>query len=104
MMTGVATSIGLGLFVVVTLIFTSGNALDVDTDAPFIYLIHVATQNRAATTVMVLLISIPLLGSVIACCATASRQVWAMARDNGFPYSGFIGRVSRVGHYHAGRH
>jgi len=96
MMTGVAISIGLGFFMVVTLIFTWGNALDVDTDVPFIHLIHVATQNRAATTALALLIATPLLGSVVACCATASRQVWAMARDDGFPCSGFIKRVSRI--------
>lgn len=96
MMTGVAISIGLGLLMVVTLIFTWGNALDADTDVPFIHLIHVATQNRAATTALVLLIATPILGSVVACCATASRQVWAMARDNGLPCSGLIKRVGRI--------
>lgn len=104
MMIGYATSIGLGLFMVVTLIFTWGNAPDVDTDVPFIHLIHVATQNRAATTALSLLIATPLLGSDVACSATASRQVWAMARDNGFPCSGFISRVSRVERHHAGRY
>jgi choline transport protein len=104
MMTGVAVSFCVGLLVVVTLIFTWGNALDADADVPFIYLIHVATQNRAATTALVLLLATPLLGSVVACCATASRQVWAMARDNGFPCSGFISRVSRIEHHRADKY
>lgn len=103
-MIGFATSIGLGFFVVVTLIFTWGNALDVESDVPFIHLIHVATQNRAATTALGLFIDIPLLGSVVACTATASRQVWALARDKGVPWSGFIGRVSRVERHYGGKH
>jgi choline transport protein len=103
-MIGFAASIGLGFFVVITLIFTWGNALDVESNLPFIHLIHVATGNRAATTALALIVAVPLLGSVVACTATASRQVWAMARDCGFPCSGFISRVSRVGRHYGGRH
>jgi choline transport protein len=103
-MKGFAASVALGFFVVVTLIFTWGNALSVESDVPFIHLIHIATQNRAATTAVVLLIDTPLLGSVVACAATASRQVWAMARDGGFPCSGFISHVSCVEHRYRGRY
>jgi choline transport protein len=103
-MKGFAASVALGFFVVVTLIFTWGNALSVESDVPFIHLIHIATQNRAATTAVVLLIATPLLGSVVACAATASRQVWAMARDSGFPYSGLISHVSCVEHRYGSRY
>jgi hypothetical protein len=41
-----------------------------------------------------MLIIVPLTGSVIACVATASRQTWAFARDNGVPFSATVSRVS----------
>lgn len=31
--------------------------------------------------------------AVVAEIATASRQVWSFARDNGFPYSKFLSKV-----------
>jgi heme/copper-type cytochrome/quinol oxidase subunit 4 len=103
-MIGFASSVILGFFPVFTLIFTWGNALDVESNVPFIHLIHLATGNRAATTALALMIVIPLSGSVVACTATASRQIWAMARDHGIPLSGFFSRVSYVGRRYGSRH
>ena len=42
---------------------------------------------------MSLLLMLPLTGSVIACVATASRQIWAFARDNGVPFSATVRHV-----------
>jgi amino acid transporter len=52
-----------------------------------------ATGSIAATIAMTMLIILPLTGSVIACVATASRQTWAFARDNGVPFSATVRHV-----------
>lgn len=87
----------LGLIMVITLIFTMGDLneiINTATGYPFIQVFYNATGSRAGTTVMTLLIILPLTGSVIACIATASRQIWSFARDNGVPFSSVIRHVS----------
>ncbi len=60
---------------------------------PFLQVFFNATQSYAGTSVMSLLLILPLTGSVIACVATASRQIWAFARDNGVPFSATVRHV-----------
>ena len=40
--------------------------------------------------------------ALITCIASTSRQVWAFARDKGFPFSGFLEHVSRPGRLSSG--
>jgi amino acid transporter len=47
-----------------------------------------------AILISILFILLPLTGSVVACVATASRQAWAFARDNGVPFSATARHVS----------
>ena len=87
----------LGLIMVFTLIFTMGDLEQIaqtPTGYPFIQVFLNATGSKAGTTVMTLCIILPLTGSVIACIATASRQIWSFARDQGIPFSGTIRHVS----------
>ncbi|KAK0946336.1 hypothetical protein LTR29_002098 [Friedmanniomyces endolithicus] len=60
---------------------------------PFLQVFFNATQSYAGTSVMSLLLILPLTGSVIACVATASRQIWAFARDNGVPFSAAVRHI-----------
>jgi amino acid transporter len=69
----------LGFIMVITLIFTWGDADDIaasPTGYPFLQVFYNTTRSLAGTDVMSLLIILPLTGSVIACVATASRQIW----------------------------
>lgn len=86
----------LGLVMVFTLIFTMGDLeqiAETPTGYPFIQVFLNATGSKAGTTIMTLCIILPLTGSVIACIATASRQIWSFARDQGIPFSGTIRHV-----------
>ena len=87
----------LGFIMVITLIFTMGDLekiAETATGYPFIQVFYNATGSKAGTSVMTLCIILPLTGSVIACIATASRQIWSFARDQGIPFSGTIRHVS----------
>lgn len=86
----------LGFIMVITLIFTWGDMEQIAASAtgyPFLQIFYNTTNSYAGTDVMCLLILLPLTGSVVACVATASRQIWAFARDNGVPFSSTIRHV-----------
>lgn len=87
----------LGLIMVITLIFTMGDLdaiADTPTGFPFMQVFLNATGSRVGTTLMSLLVVLGQVGSEIACIATASRQIWSFARDNGVPFSSTIRHVS----------
>ncbi|KAF2264314.1 amino acid transporter [Lojkania enalia] len=90
----------LGFLMIITLCFCTA-----DVDAvlsspggmagfPFVQIFYDATGSLAATTIMVLLPLISLVGSVIAEIATASRQIWSFARDGGVPFSRQVASVN----------
>jgi len=86
----------LGFIIVITVIFTWGNMTDIaatETGYPFLQIFYNVTNSYAGTDILALIIVLTLTGSVIACVATASRQIWAFARDNGVPFSNFIRHV-----------
>ncbi|KAK3710249.1 hypothetical protein LTR37_010470 [Vermiconidia calcicola] len=83
----------LGFLMVITLIFTWGDAEEIaksPTGYPFIQILYNVTNSRAAADVLSSILIITLTASVIACVATASRQLWAFARDQGVSFSSFI--------------
>jgi hypothetical protein len=87
----------LGFLMVITLMYTWGDMADIADSAygwPFLTIFYNTTGSKAATIAMTMLIIFPLTGSVIACVATASRQTWAFAGDNGVPFSATVSRVS----------
>jgi len=86
----------LGFIMVITLIFTWGDMEQIaksPTGYPFMAVFMNTTHSKAGTTVLTLMMILPLTGAVAACMATASRQIWAFARDNGVPYSNVIRHV-----------
>jgi len=87
----------LGLFVLITVCFTLGDVntiLQTQTGYPFLQIFYNTTKSLAATNVMAAFIIINLTASSIAVLATASRQLWAFARNRGVPFSSIIAPVS----------
>ncbi|KAL8748751.1 MAG: hypothetical protein Q9184_007108 [Pyrenodesmia sp. 2 TL-2023] len=97
MMWGVGLNAILGYIVVITLCFTITDPqalLDSPTGSPFIQLFYNVTKSYTGTNIMTAIIVINLVSAVISEIATASRQIWSFARDDGFPFSDFLKQVS----------
>lgn len=91
-----ATNAFFGLVMIITFCFCIGDietVLDSPTGYPIIQVLYNSTGSYAATVVMtVLLLMLSLVGT-ITCVAATSRQMWAFARDRGFPFSSYIEHV-----------
>ncbi|KAJ5518554.1 Amino acid/polyamine transporter I [Penicillium expansum] len=90
MMTSVAVNGVLGFIMLVTLCFTLGevdSVLDTPTRFPFIQIFYNTTGSFAATNAMTAVLVVTLTASTITEVATASRQLWSFARDEGLPFS-----------------
>ncbi|KAL8934686.1 MAG: hypothetical protein Q9216_005781 [Gyalolechia sp. 2 TL-2023] len=86
----------LGYLMIFTLCFTMTDIpalLETKTGFPFLQLFYDITRSVAGTTVMAAIVIITLIFAVVSEVATASRQIWAFARDDGFPFSKFLRRV-----------
>ena len=93
---GVGLNTVLGYMVVITLCFIMTDTeglLASTTGFPFIQLFYDVTQSLVATDIMSVIILIDLVSAVISEIATASRQIWSFARDDGFPFSDFLKQV-----------
>lgn len=86
----------LGLVMLITFCFCLGNVDDVlnsPTGVPIIQVLYNSTASMAGTTVLTVVLILSSMVSTITCAAASSRQMWAFARDKGFPFSGFIAFV-----------
>ena len=95
-MWGVGLNALLGYIGVITLCFCITDPttlLDSSTGFPFIELFYNVTKSYAGTDIMTAIIIVTLVAAVISEIATASRQIWAFARDDGFPFSNFLKKV-----------
>lgn len=96
-----------------TFVFCIGDineVLETPTYEPFIQVFFNATQSYAGATVMTFIIMLMLTSACISEVATASRQLWSFARDNGtyheiclsffangvsgLPFSGWLSQVT----------
>ncbi|KAF2457056.1 putative amino acid permease [Lineolata rhizophorae] len=81
---------------VVCLLFTIGDIDRVTSSAtgyPIIEIYYQATNSKAWTTVLGLMIIVPGLVSLFSILASVSRLSWAFARDGGMPFSHFFAHV-----------
>ena len=81
----------------VTYLFCIGNVTDAinsPTGFPFIYVFQTATGTVGGTTGMTVVILLLLIMITISSMASTSRQTFAFARDNGLPFSRWLGHVS----------
>ena len=85
-----------GFLMAVTLIFTLGDPeeiLNTRTGQPFIQIFYNGVRSLGGTNVMVAIVVICLTSCAISEVATASRQLWSFARDNGLPFSPWLSHV-----------
>lgn len=68
--------------------------LDTATAVPFIQVFLDATKSRVGTSCMASLVIVQMISACISEGACASRQIWSFARDDGFPFSHWLRRVS----------
>ncbi|KAL2809705.1 amino acid/polyamine transporter I [Aspergillus granulosus] len=97
MMSAVGVNACLGFIMVITICFTLGDVesvLATPTGFPFIQIFYNTTQSYAATNAMTAILVITLTASTITEVATASRQLWSFARDQGLPFSSFFAYVT----------
>lgn len=95
-MSSVAVNGVLGFIMLVTLCFTLGEVeqvLDSPTGFPFIQIFYNTTGSLGATNAMTAVLVVTLTASTITEVATASRQLWSFARDEGVPFSSFFAYV-----------
>ena len=89
----------LGFIMAITLVFTLG---DIDslfasvTRQPFIQLFFNATQSYGGTNAMTAVVIILLAACCTSEVATASRQLWSFARDQGLPCSAWLSKVRNL--------
>lgn len=82
-----------GFVMVITFAFCLGDldeAISPNYSYAYIDMFYNSTGNKAAATVMTCLITLMCLCSTISNVATASRQMFAFARDRGLPFSAFL--------------
>lgn len=96
MITSVCVNAACGFLMLVTVCFTLGDIDDIlatPTGYPFMQVFYNATESLPGTNTMTAIIVLTLTASTITEVATASRQLWAFARDRGLPFSEFFGYV-----------
>lgn len=90
----------LGFVMVITLCFCLGDLNEVLNSPigrmgyPFIEVFHQGVQSVAGATVMTSIVIILAVFGAITNIATASRQLFAFARDKGVPFSSWFAYVS----------
>lgn len=85
-----------GLIMTITFAFCLGDitaALTPKYNFTYIDVFYNSTQSRAGATIMASLITLMTLCSTISNVATASRQMFAFARDSGLPFATFLSKV-----------
>ncbi|OCK76744.1 putative GABA permease [Lepidopterella palustris CBS 459.81] len=97
MMWSVGLNAVLGFIMVLTLCYTLGDQASILASAtgyPFIQVFFNVTNSFAGTNAMTAILIITLTSSCISEIATASRQLWSFARDNGVPFSAEVAKVT----------
>ncbi|KOC11929.1 amino acid transporter [Aspergillus flavus AF70] len=91
-----ALNIPFGIGSVLTYLFIMPDvqdALDSPAGLPFIYVFSEATKNTTGASILVVAILLLFFMITISSTASASRQTFAFARDNGLPFSNWLGAV-----------
>ncbi|KPM45643.1 hypothetical protein AK830_g914 [Neonectria ditissima] len=63
------------------------------TQSPLTEMIYQATGSRAAATVLTIAVALCFVNGANGCVTSGSRLLWAMARDNGTPFSKYISKL-----------
>lgn len=60
---------------------------------PYMEIFYQSTGSKAGATVMITILLVMTVCGTIAALATASRLIWAFARDRGLPFSRHVSKV-----------
>ena len=86
----------LGLAITIAILFCMGNiddALASPTGFPFIEIFYSSTSSVGGATAMTSIIVFLSVIATVNSLLSASRQMWAFARDNALPFSHILSRV-----------
>ena len=86
----------LGFAMYIVILFCFGNVtetLDTPTGWPFIQIFYNSTKSKGGATAMTSILIAMYIFATFGFLASASRQAWAFARDNGLPFSDIFKRV-----------
>lgn len=86
----------MGFIMAITMCFCLGDLTEIastPTGFPFIQVFYNATQSYAATNTMVAIVIVTLTACCASQLATAARQLWSFARDQGVPGSNWLAYV-----------
>lgn len=89
---------GVGLIMMVTILYCLGNATkvaDTPTYFPYMQIFADSVRNKAGATVMVVVVLLLTWACAVGITTTASRMTWSFARDNGLPASKLLSKVSK---------
>ncbi|KAF5562069.1 HNM1-choline permease [Fusarium phyllophilum] len=85
-----------GIFFIIVMLFCF---VDLDlllaspTQSPLTEMILQATNSRAAATVLTVAVALCFVNGANGCVTSGSRLIWAMARDGGTPFSGYLSHL-----------
>jgi choline transport protein len=92
----------LGFGMLLTTLICMGDieqALETSFHYPFIQILYDATNSKVGTTLMVCIILVLCYSATFGQYASASRQLWAFARDHGTPFSRRLMLVSATSRF-----
>lgn len=88
----------MGFSLLIAILFCMGNlqdALDTNTGFPIIQIFyHITSGNTSATSALTSTIVLSASGATVGLMASASRTLWAFARDGAPPFSRWLSRVN----------
>ncbi len=88
----------MGIIMLITMLFCIGDLNDaINSTAPYLNLFNNTGSVGVSMTLTVILFLLIFSGNITAL-ATTSREAWAFSRDQGFPFSKWISRVSPLRH------
>lgn len=91
----------LATIMLITMLFCIGDLDDaIESDAPYLILFTNTGSTPVALLLSIVLFLLVFVGNINAL-ATTSRELWAFARDKGFPFSKWISHVSSTPHLRA---
>lgn len=86
----------MAVVMVITMLFCIGPLESIlDADLPYLNLFSNTSRDSAALFLAIMLLILIYAGNITALAAT-SREIWAFARDKGFPFSAWISHVSSL--------
>lgn len=84
----------MGIAVLITMLFCIGDLDDaISSPTPYLALFN-NTGSRGVTMALTVILFLLVFSGNVTALATTSREAWAFSRDQGFPFSKWISRVS----------